>query len=111
MGGSPRSAGEARRVKPEVIIRPDAEADLLVAAEWYSSRAPGLGAEFLRAADVCFGLIQRHPEGFQVVGGEARRARLRRFPFSVFYVPTPAHIAILAVLHVRRDPREWQGRL
>ena len=98
-------------MNPAVIIRSGAEADLLVAAEWYASRAPGLGAEFLRAADVCFRLIQRHPQGYQVVGGEARRARLRRFPFSVFYVPTPERISILAVLHVRRDPREWQGRL
>ena len=98
-------------MKREVIIRSDAEADLLVAAEWYASRAPGLGAEFLRAADVCFGLIQRHSDGYQVVAGEARRARLRRFPFSVFYVSTPTRIVVLAVLHVRRDPREWQGRL
>jgi toxin ParE1/3/4 len=95
----------------EVIVRPAAEADLIVAAEWYASRAPGLGAEFLRAVDVCFRLIQRHPQGYQAVGGEARRARLPRFPFSVFYVATDRRISIIAVLHVRRDPREWQGRL
>lgn len=45
------------------------------------------------------------------MAGEVRRVRLRRFPFSVFYVPSPTRISILAVLHVRRDPREWQGRL
>ena len=96
---------------PAFIIRPAAEADLLVAAEWYASRAAGLGTEFLRAADVCFSLIQRHPEAFPAVLAEARRARLKRFPFSVFYVSTPVRIAVLAVLHVRRDPREWQRRL
>ena len=94
-----------------VTILAAAEADLMVAAEWYETRSPGLGTEFLRAADACFRLIQRTPEGYQVVAADARRARMRRFPFSVYYVPAPTRIVILAVLHFRRDPREWRRRL
>ena len=96
---------------PALLIRPAAETDMLLATEWYETRAAGLGTDFLRAADVCFSLIQRMPEAFALVAPEVRRARLRRFPFSVYYLSTPEHIAILAVLHARRDPREWQGRL
>lgn len=96
---------------PPIVIRAAAETDMMLAAEWYETRALGLGTEFLRAVDACFGLIQRVPEGYQLVAPDARRARLRRFPFSVYYVATPARISILAVLHVRRDPREWQSRL
>jgi len=98
-------------VTPRLIVRSDAEADLIIASEWYETRSPGLGTEFLRPVDVCFALIRRHPSAFQQIEGMVRRARLRRFPFSVYYVPTTAEIAVLAVLHARRDPREWQRRL
>jgi len=97
-------------VTPRLIVRSDAEADLIIASEWYETRSPGLGTEFLRAVDVCFALIRRHTSAFQQIEGMVRRARLRRFPSSVYYVPTTA-IAVLAVLHARRDPREWQRRL
>ncbi len=98
-------------MSPPVILRFAAEADVLLAAEWYETRAPGLGAAFGRAVDACLSLIQRHPEGFQVVASDVRRARLRRFPFSVYYVAREQSITVIAVLHVRRDPREWQHRL
>jgi plasmid stabilization system protein ParE len=96
---------------PTLLIRAAAETDLLLATEWYETRATGLGTEFLRAVDVCFGLLRRMPQAYQLVAPAVRRARLRRFPFSVYYVATPERIAILAVLHARRDPREWQSRL
>ncbi len=31
----------------ELIIRPEAEADIADAFDWYESRVPGLGSEFL----------------------------------------------------------------
>jgi len=92
-------------------IRRLAEADMMLAAEWYETRSPGLGTAFLRAVDACFGLIQRYPDGFQVVTKAVRRARLRRFPHAVYYIASQQQITILAVVHSRQDPREWQGRL
>jgi hypothetical protein len=37
------------------IVRPAAEVDIAEAALWYDSRSIGLGADFLRAVDVCLG--------------------------------------------------------
>jgi hypothetical protein len=37
---------------PRLVVRSAAEADIADAALWYEGRAPGLGAEFLRAVDV-----------------------------------------------------------
>lgn len=34
-----------------LIIRPEAEADLSEAFEWYETRVPGLGLEFVRAIE------------------------------------------------------------
>ena len=77
---------------PRFIVRPAAEADIEEAALWYELRSSGLGADFLRAVDVCFEQIRRRPEGFQQVYKSARRARIddsrtshisfRRLPIS-----------------------------
>lgn len=44
-----------------LLVRPDAELDMLEAYAWYEDRKPGLGAEFLGAVDTCLEAIRRHP--------------------------------------------------
>jgi len=46
----------------ELIIRPEAETDLLEAFNWYEARVPGLGSEFLHAIDALLNSILRNPE-------------------------------------------------
>jgi hypothetical protein len=65
---------------PSFIVRPAAEADVEEAALRYELRSLGLGADFLRAVDVCFEQIRRRPESFPQIYKRARRARIRRFP-------------------------------
>jgi hypothetical protein len=36
---------------------------------------------------------------------------LKRFPFGILYVATVDEIVVLAVMHLRRRPGYWQGRL
>jgi len=67
-------------VTPRFIVRPAAEAEIAEAALWYEARSFGLGADFLRAVDVCFWEIQRTPDRFPQVYRQARKALLRRFP-------------------------------
>jgi plasmid stabilization system protein ParE len=47
---------------------------------------------------------------FQVIEEPTRRALVRRFPYAVFFVPLTDEIVVLAVHHVRADPRAWRGR-
>jgi len=53
---------------------------------------------------------QRNPLTYPVVFGSARRATLRRFPYSVIYEPSEDEILIVACIHGRRDPQRWQTR-
>ena len=69
---------------PRFIVRPAAEADIAEAALWYESRSIGLGADFLRAVEVCLSEIQRSPERSPQVYRQARKALLRRFPYAVY---------------------------
>ena len=93
-----------------LVVREAAEADIAEAARWYEKRSPGLGSEFLRAVDVTVVEIARMPARYPLLRGSARRALLRRFPYSLFFVATPDLVSVIACLHVRRDPRHWQER-
>lgn len=93
-----------------LVVRGAAEADMAEAALWYEQRFPGLGLEFLRAADVALAEISCLPERYPLVRGRTRRALLPRFPYAVFFVAAPDLVSVIACLHVRRDPRHWQER-
>jgi len=98
-------------VKHRLIIRPEAEADLAAAFDWYELQSAGLGAEFLLVIEATLATVQRNPKQYQVVHRHIRRALTRRFPFGVFFLARGATIVVLAILHARRDPHTWYQRL
>jgi hypothetical protein len=51
------------------------------------------------------------PLGYAVVYGSARRALLRRFPFSIFYTVDERGVLVVGVLHSSRHPRFWMRRV
>lgn len=55
------------------------------------------------------GGVALSPLAYQIVEGEVRRALLRRFPFSVYYVVEGTDVIILAVLHFRQHPDVWNS--
>ncbi len=92
-------------------VRPEAEADIGHAYAWYESQQPGLGLRFLAEMSRCITDIERQPLRFQRVRAEARRALLHHFPYAVFFVAAKDHIAIVAALHMARDPAAWEERV
>ena len=93
------------------IIRPLAEADLEQAARWYDDEQPGLGSRFLRDVDYTFGRIRDTPLQFPTVVRDIRRALLHTFPYAVYLRVTDESLIVLAVLHLRRNPKVWRGRV
>ena len=91
----------------ELIIRPEAETDLLEAFNWYEARVPGLGSEFLLAIDALLNSILSNPQQYPAVHKTIRRALTRRFPFQVFFVAEDTRVVVVAVFHARRNPRRW----
>jgi plasmid stabilization system protein ParE len=95
----------------KIRLRPEVEAEIADAADWYEARSTGLGTEFLRAVDAAIASIQRYPLGYQVVFKDSRRALLRRFPYSVIYSISDNEILIVTCIHGKRDPKSWQDRV
>ena len=96
----------SRRVR----LKPAAELDVADAHSWYEEQKPGLGDAFARDLDRTLSLIAEHPEALPNVDGEVRRALLRRFPYGAFFVIEAGEVAVLAVMHSARDPRNWPSK-
>lgn len=94
-------------------FRPEVASDLENAFDWYESRREGLGSSFAQEVEDALSRIETNPRLYVLVDREegVRRARLRRFPYSILYLPTSEHIAILAVTHQARKPDSWRRRL
>lgn len=93
-----------------LILRPEAEGDIVAARDWYEERRRGLSLEFRASLDERLSRIEANPELHARVYRELRRALLRRFPFGVFYVIPPKVISRLAVFHTSRNPALWRAR-
>jgi plasmid stabilization system protein ParE len=60
-----------------IVVRPAAAADIDDAFLWYEKQRPGLGNEFLAAAQVVIDAIAARPLMHPVVQRDTRRALLR----------------------------------
>ncbi len=94
-----------------VVLRPEAQDDLLAARDWYERQRAGLGDIFVSAFDNFIARVEAMPEIYAVVLKGVRRGKLRRFPYVVYYRVMPGHIEVLAVLHGGRNQRIWQRRV
>ncbi len=70
-----------------ILFRPEAEAEMEHAYQWYEERREGLGADFLLCVEESLDKIRRDPELYPAVHENVRRVLIRRFPFGVFYLP------------------------
>jgi plasmid stabilization system protein ParE len=94
-----------------VIIRPEAERDIVDAVDWYEDQQSGLGNRFRRSLDQVLGQIELMPEMHRVVHKDVRRALTKPFPFAVYYRVWEGEVIVWAVLHSRRDSDHWKTRL
>ena len=94
-----------------LIIRPEAESELLTAFDWYEEQSPGLGSELLQELDKLFSRIIETPLQFQKVYRETRMALTRRFPYEVFFVDDGTRVVVVSVFQANRNPQSWKDRV
>ncbi|MCY0878596.1 MAG: type II toxin-antitoxin system RelE/ParE family toxin [Firmicutes bacterium] len=94
-----------------VRIGSAAQHDISDTVTWYEAQRPGLGERFLWALDDLVHRIADNPRQFPVVESQVRRALLPRFPYALYFTVTTDCVVVVAVLHVRRHPKEWQRRV
>ena len=85
-------------------------ADLSEAEEWYSKEASALGARFVRSFEAQLERICRNPYKYPRVYLNLRRAVMPDFPYNVLFAAEDGWVTVVACVHQRRDPKDWQER-
>ncbi len=95
---------------PHLIFTRAAKVDIKRASQWYEAHSVELADRFLAAVDHVTERLRSFPESSPEVYPRLRRAMVPGFPYGLFYVYEPGHIGVIAVIHWRRDPVQWQAR-
>lgn len=85
-----------------LIVRRAAKRDIAEADAYYAPY--GKADAFIAALGQVFAQIADRPLMYPIVYEDVRRAIVRRFPYSVFFVVERRRAVVLAVHHQRRDP-------
>lgn len=93
-----------------LIVRPEAEQDLVEGRDWYERQRQGLGLEFLNEVDEVFDRIRKSPGLYAVAYRGVRPARLDRFPYVTYFRILDDVIEVIAVQQGSRHARRWQSR-
>jgi plasmid stabilization system protein ParE len=94
-----------------VRFTPAARAELIQGQDWYEGEAPGLGGRFRAEIDRTVQRMAVAPLQFRPVFKTVRRARVKIFPYGLFFVIEDDTLWVIACFHSRRDPQEWQSRV
>lgn len=95
----------------KVVLHPEADGEFLLAQQRYTDANPPLGRRFYDEITSVLGRITQHPLRYKQFDPPARRLFANGFPYAVIYVARLDAIWIIAVMHVRREPGYWKGRI
>lgn len=94
----------------EILIRPEAENDILDASKWYQEQLDGLGLDFLSILSETFKYLVEYPNMFPIEYKDVYRFLVRRFLFAIFYRIEDRFVLVIAVFHASRNPYHWKTR-
>jgi toxin ParE1/3/4 len=93
------------------LIHAEAEAELLTAVAHYETQLENLGGDFRGEFEAVLERIQSSPQTFKAIDDQGtRKVRLRRFPYTIYYVELDDSLWIAAVAHQKRRPGYWSDR-
>jgi len=94
-----------------ITIRKDAEQDIDDAYRWYETNKDGLGEIFLDNIAESFRKMREFPKIYPAVHRGVRRAFVQKFPYGIFYLENDSSITVVAVMHAKKNPINWQERI
>jgi len=97
-------------MKYDLIIKEEANEDVISAFLWYEEQQEGLGDKFLLCLDEYCSVITENPYIFQAKYNTLRQAILKRFPYVIIYEVEENALVVYAVFHTSRHPKGWEKR-
>jgi len=93
-----------------IILSPDAKADIRSTIRWYRRTDPNLALRFKLETHAVLRRIAQFPYQFPLIEGTFRRARLKRFPYRIFFYVEKDRVVVKTVIHKRRADSTWMDR-
>lgn len=93
------------------LFHPEAEAELIEAADYHESKETGLGVDFAMEIYSAIERIASFPMAWPKIEPEIRRCLVRRFPYGILYSDNRDTILIVAIMHLHRKPDYWKYRI
>jgi mRNA-degrading endonuclease RelE of RelBE toxin-antitoxin system len=88
-----------------------AEIELDDAIAYYEEKDNGLGLRFLLEIRNTVERIVAYPEAWNPLSTNARRCRMKVFPYGIIYQIRHNEILIVAISSLHREPGYWKDRL
>ena len=89
----------------------EAEEDILSAHDWYESKRAGLGADFELCLEASLERIQLFPESCPIKYRNCRLGLISHFPYGVIYTISEKMIIVIAVFHLKRNPKSITSQI
>ena len=89
---------------------PEAEEELVEAARYYESAAPGVGFRFVAEVHRCLSFVSEHPYAAAAEKG-VRKKLLNHFSYNLLYAVESELVVVVAVAHQKRRPGYWTSRV
>jgi toxin ParE1/3/4 len=93
-----------------VIFHPEAEAEMVAAAEFYEAKSAGLGIDFIAEVERATRALVTYARIGHRFSRRLRRILVQRFPYGLLYRVETERIVVVAVAHARRRPGYWRHR-
>ena len=87
-----------------ISYKPLARAEAADAYDWYAQPNIKMGSDFREDVRRTAAFLKINPTIYARVEGNVRRAVLKRFPYSLFYIIEDDHVVVLSVFHQNREP-------
>ena len=91
-----------------LVVEPEAEAEIDQVANWYHQHNQVAAIGFRDATDKAIDSIREHPEQYQIVYHQTRRALVDGYPYALFYAVTQTQVIVVSCFHTARDPKTWR---
>ncbi len=93
------------------IFHPEADTEFQEAIEYYEAESAGLGVRFYLEVMAVVARIEAHPRAWPRLRGSVRKGLVPGFPYKLLYTIEPEQLYVVAVMHGKRQPGYWAGRL
>lgn len=94
-----------------LVLTAVARHEIAQANKWYRQERRELAAAFRAELDHQLSRVRLRPTQFPIADGDVRRAKLRRFPYNLFFRIMPDAFYVIACFHSARDPALWKKQI